>query len=114
MLSDAEKARITALYLQIDAIFQEAKARPSNKECHICGAGDLTSKNGIMFKVKGVVSRYEHRPAASPHLCHRHNSGWSLSVDSFDPLRKRSDEEVDLHFGAFIAKQLIKESRKHV
>ena len=111
-MSEQDKSQILALHRQIDAIVQAAKKRPSELVCHICGAGDKRAKNGIVFKVKGVVNRYEHRPEQSPHLCHNHNGGWSLTVDAFDPLRRRSAEEIDLHYAGYVAKQLLKESRK--
>jgi len=112
MLNTQDKAQILALQRQIDAIVQVAKKRPSGLVCHICGAGDKLTKNGITFKVKGIVNRYEHRPEQSPHLCHNHNGGWSLTVDSFDPLGRRSAEEIDLHYASYVAKQLLKESKK--
>ncbi len=111
MLNTQDKSKILALQRQIDAIVQEAKKRPSGLVCHICGDGDKTTKNGIVFKVKGVVSRYERRPEQSPHLCHKHNGGWSLSIESFDPLHQRYAEEINLHYASYVAKQLLKESR---
>ena len=110
---DAEaKQKIINLQKQIDVIYQEVKRRPSNMTCDICGSGDLTAKNGIVFKVKHQVHGYVNRPEHSPKLCHKHASGWALSHDAYNPLGTRGDEEVDLHFTQYLAKQLMKASKK--
>lgn len=106
---DAEtKAKIVSLYMQIDALYKEVKRRPSNMTCDICGRGDLHTKAKKLFKVKSPVHGYHHRASHSPRLCHNHATGWSLSHDAYNPFGKKCDEEIDLHFAQFIAKQLTK------
>ena len=106
MLSPQDKARISSLLSQIDAVYKEAKHRPSGNVCAICGQGDYRAKHAIL-KVKGVVHGYEHRPSESPRLCFRHGGGWAHSFTSLGS--GRSDEEIDLHFALYLAKQLTKE-----
>jgi len=110
MLDQHDKERIRALLAQIDAVYKEAKQRPSGMVCDICGAGDFHTKQAI-FKVKDVVHGYEHRPGLSPRLCFRHGGGWAHSFNAFSPMNVRTDEEVDLHFALYLAKQLQKEKR---
>jgi hypothetical protein len=110
MLEHQDKERIRALLAQIEAIYKEAKQRPSGMVCDICGAGDFHTKQAI-FKVKDVVHGYEHRPGLSPRLCFRHGGGWAHSFNAFSPMNVRTDEEVDLHFALYLAKQLQKEKR---
>ncbi len=112
MIDQETKAKIKSLQQQIDELYKEARSRPSNMNCDICGKGDMTTKHGKIFKVKSPVHGYERRPSESPKLCHNHAVGWSLSQDSYDPFGKRSSEEIDLHFTQFIAKQIIKESNE--
>jgi hypothetical protein len=109
MLDSETTAKILSLKRQIDVLYKEAKARPSFMQCHICGAGDFTAKNGVVFKVKTAVHGYSHRPSQSPQLCHRHAGGWALSHGWYDPFNKRSNDEIDLHFAEYLAKQLMKE-----
>jgi hypothetical protein len=108
MLTPDDRGRINALLSQIDAIYKEAQQRPSHMVCDICGAGDYQTKHAL-FKVKDGVRGYEHRPAVSPRLCHRHFGGWTHSFTSFSPMNIRTDEEVDWHFALYLAKQLKKE-----
>lgn len=107
MLEQQDRASIRALLSQIDAIYKEAKQRPSRMVCHICGQGDYQAKHAVL-KVKGVVHGYEHRPSVSPRLCFRHGGGWAHSFNAFY-VAGRSDEEIDLHFALYLAKQLQKE-----
>jgi hypothetical protein len=108
MLDSETTTKILSLKRQIDLLYKEAKARPSFARCDICGAGDFKTKNGIVFKVKTAIHGYAHRSSQSPQLCHRHASGWALSHGWYNPLDKRSNEEIDLHFAEFLAKQLMK------
>lgn len=101
-----DRERIAFFLSQIHAIYQEAKQRPSGRACDICGQGDYQAKHAVL-KVKGVVHGYEHRPSDSPSLCFRHGGGWAHSF-TFLP-SGRSDEEIDLHFALYLAKQLTKE-----
>ena len=112
LLDSNTEAKITALKMQIDALYKEAKARPSYMQCHICGDGDFLTKGNVRLKVKDVVHGYENRPAQSPRLCWRHVNGWAHSYSSYNPFNSKSAEEVDLHFAEYLAKQIMKESRK--
>lgn len=110
MLRVKELRKITALQEQINAIYASAKERMYGGTCHMCGAGDLHTKTGT-FKVRRVVNGYEHRPHESPHLCHKHACSWARTHNAFNPLGKRSNQEIDLHFAGFLAQQLLKESK---
>lgn len=110
MLTPQDNKKILGLYNQVLAIYREAKKRPSNMVCVICGAGDRTIKTGTVLKVKHIVKGYELRPEHSPRLCYRHNSGWAQSFESFNGGRTRIDVEVDLHFARYIALQVKKEA----
>jgi hypothetical protein len=105
-LDPHDKERIRALLSQIDAVYKEAKQRPSGRVCDICNAGDFHAKHAVL-KVKDVVHGYEHRPNASPSLCFRHGGGWAHSFNFLS--EGRSDAEIDLHFALYLAKQLTKE-----
>lgn len=109
MLTIKEVRKITALQEQINAIYSGAKARMYGGTCHMCGAGDFQTKT-VAFKVRKVVHGYEHRPDESPHLCHKHACTWARTHNAFNPLGKRSNQEIDLHFASFLAQQLLKES----
>jgi hypothetical protein len=106
MLESQDRERVRALLAQIDAVYKEVKQRPSGLGCDICGQGDLQAKHAV-YKVRSVVHGYEHRKSVSPHLCHRHGGGWALSFGAFY-VAGRSDEEIDLHFALYLAKQLQK------
>ena len=108
MLNPEDKAQILALLQQIDKLYREAKQRPSGMVCDICREGDHHAKHAVL-KVKDVVHGYEHRPQVSPRLCFRHGGGWAHSFNAFSPMNVRTDEEVDLHFALYLAKQLKKE-----
>jgi hypothetical protein len=107
MLSPQDKDGIRSLFSQIHTIYKEAKQRPSGRVCDICGQGDHQAKHAVL-KVKDVVPGYEHRPSKSPSLCFRHGGGWAISFYAFYA-PTRSDEEIDLHFALYLAKQLQKE-----
>jgi hypothetical protein len=107
MLESQDRERVRALLAQIDAVYKGAKQRPSGMVCDICGAGDFHTKHAV-FKVKDVVHGYAHRPQASPRLCFRHGGGWAHSFNAFSPMNVRTDEEIDLHFALYLAKQLQK------
>ena len=108
MLTTDDKAKIRALLQQIDMIYTGAKQRSSGMVCCICGEGDKQAKHAVL-KVKDAVHGYTHRQSVSPRLCHRHGVGWALSFNAFNPLTQRTDEEIDLHFALYVAKQLQKE-----
>lgn len=108
MLTTDDKAKILALLQQIDMIYTGAKQRSSGMVCCICGEGDRQAKHAVL-KVKGVVQGYAHRPNQSPALCFRHNGGWSHSLNHYHAGKTRTDEEIDLHFALYVAKQLQKE-----
>ena len=108
MLSQQDKDGIESLLSQIHAIYQEAKQRPSGMVCDICGQGDYQAKNAVL-KVRTAVHGFEHRPSESPSLCFRHFGGWAHSFNSFYKPAERSDEEINLHFALYLAKQLQKE-----
>lgn len=108
MLNPDDKERIRTLLAQIAAIYKEAKQRPSGMVCCICGTGDYQAKHAVL-KIRSVVHGYEHRPQVSPRLCFRHGGGWAHSFNAFSPMNIRTDEEIDLHFALYLAKQLQKE-----
>ena len=92
-----------------------------------------------LYKVKDVVNGYEHREHMSPRLCYNHACGWNISYTNLDYGRRYallglnrsivsdklemrrtlfeepvlSDEEVDLHFAQYLAKQLQKTIREN-
>jgi len=126
VIDQATRDKIVSLAMEAYRIYEEARRRPSGMVCDICGAGDKNE----WFKVKGVVRGYQHRPDKSPCLCPSHALGWSMSFAAFEDRRKGevfgfpfygpravdpaldepliSDEEVNLHFARFLAKQLLK------
>ena len=105
MLDQQDRDGINSLLSQIHAIYREAKQRPSGRVCDICGQEDYQAKHAVL-KVKDVVHGYEHRPSDSPSLCFRHGGGWAHSFNCLEAAR--SDEEIDLHFALYLAKQLKK------
>ena len=109
MLIAEDKANIRTLLAQIDAIYLQAKQRPSGMVCDICGEGDVQAKHAVL-KVKDVASGYAHRPSRSPTLCFRHYGGWSHSLNSYCAGTSRTDEEIDLHFALYLATQLRRKS----
>lgn len=112
MLNPDNKEHIRTLLAQIDAVYTKAKQRPSGSACDICGQGDFQAKHAVL-KIRSVVHGYEHRAPVSPHLCHRHGGGWALSFLAFY-VAGRSDEEIDLHFALYLAKQLKKEKANEI
>lgn len=108
MIDAYTKAEIRQLHQQIDRLYREAKQRPSNAVCDICGMGDYQAKHAVL-KVKTVVAGYEKREHLSPSLCFRHANGWAHSHNVFNPIGHKHSEEVDLHFASYLAKQLMKE-----
>lgn len=108
MLNANDRAKIQELYQEICVIYRESVARPSGNVCDLCGAGDKLGKNGFLYKVRSIVHGYEHRAGVSPKLCHRHASGWAVSYIPYNFDLKRTDEEIDLHFAKFLAKNLSK------
>lgn len=128
------RLKILSLVKEIEAVYKQHARKPTGKFCDICGKGDTND----IHKVKEVVKGYEHREHASPLLCHGHASGWSLSYMRFEDVKKMRllglnkttlkdkweskrtvfdepvllDEEVDLHFAQYLAKQLHKRSVK--
>jgi len=110
MIDAATRRKIVALTREIHTLYEEARKRRTSDVCDICGAGDTIGINGVRYRVRQAVHGYEHRVDRSPCLCHRHASGWAQSHNAYNWHRKRSDAEVDLHFAAYIAKQLAKAS----
>lgn len=108
MLSQEAQAKILSLAKEIDRIYKEDKRRPSGAVCDICGSGDTIAKTGFVYKVRSCVHGYELRKEDSPHLCHRHASGWAHSHNAYNWDGKRSRQEVDLHFAQYLAKQLMR------
>ena len=108
MLDEQARAKIRGLYQEIDAVYRESVERPSGNVCDICGDGDKPNKIGIMRKVFGVVHGYEHRPWMSPKLCHTHVAGWGVSYVKHDWRSKPTEEEIDLLFAKFLARNLCK------
>lgn len=100
--------KIRALYQQIHVLYQEAKHRPSEGVCDICGTGDIMGRNNVAYKVRHPVHGYEGRREQSPRLCHRHASGWAHSHNFYNGLNQRTAEEIDLHFAQYLAKQLLR------
>ena len=124
------RAKILALVKEIDAVYKQHVRKPTGMLCDICGKGDTDT----IHKVKDVVNGYEHREYMSPRLCYGHACGWNNSYTKLERSRqymllgldKRvfsdvmerartvfdepviSDEEADLHFAQYLAKQLQK------
>lgn len=128
------RAKILALVKEIDAVYKQHARKPTGMVCDICGKGDTSD----IHKVKDVVNGYEHREHMSPRLCYNHACGWNISYTNLDYGRRYallglnrsivsdklemrrtlfeepvlSDEEVDLHFAQYLAKQLQKTIRE--
>ena len=122
--------KILSLVREIDALYKAQMRRSCGHLCDLCGKGDTDE----VYKVRDVVAGYEEREKQSPRLCHNHNIGWSISYSALVIKRKQSlmragtskfearitcfeepvlsDEEVDLFFAQYVAKQLQKESKK--
>jgi hypothetical protein len=112
MLDEQARSKIRGLYQEVDAIYRESVKRPSGKVCDICGDGDKPNKIGIMRKVFGVVHGYEHRQWMSPSLCHTHAAGWGVSYTKHNWESKPTDEEIDLLFAKFLARNLCKAAKE--
>ena len=122
--------KIISLVKEIDALYKAQMRRSCGHMCDLCGKGDTNE----IYRVHDVVAGYENREEQSPCLCHNHNTGWSISYSALVVKRKQSlmgagtsklearitcfeepvlsDEEVDLFFAQYVAKQLQKESKK--
>ena len=124
------RAKILSLLKEIDAVYKQHMRKPTGMVCDICGKGDTDD----IHKVKDVVHGYEHRESMSPRLCYGHSCGWNTSYTKLENHRKYrllglnkkvfddmlemqrtvfdepvlSDEETDLHFAQYLAKQLQK------
>jgi len=130
------RAKILALVKEIDAVYKQHMRKPTGMVCDICNKGDTDD----IHKVKDVVNGYEHREHMSPRLCYGHACGWNTSYTKLEYSRRclllglnrkvftdriemsrtvfnepvLSDEEIDLHFAQYLAKQLqktVKEKR---
>jgi hypothetical protein len=133
--NDEARAKILELVGEINKVYRAHMLRSTGKTCDICGKGDNDAKH----RVQDVVSGYMHRETQSPCLCFNHACGWNLSYCSFTNKRKAmlmgvgtqsledrvsvrmthiddavSDEEVDLHFAQYVAKQLTNLARKEI
>lgn len=122
------RAEILRLVGEINKVYRTHMLRSTGKRCEICGKGDTNEK----WKVKDVVAGYYHREEQSPTLCYGHSSGWALSFSTLRDKRRAeinctskyhptisaipmdilSDEEVDLHFAHYLAKQLCIQVRE--
>ena len=124
------REKIFYLIQEIDRVYKEHVKQPSGKLCHICGKGDSDEKH----KAGCILPGYEHRPDISPILCYNHSCGWRLSFYRLEGRRKAellnmhhtaaetriaiirtffedpvlTDEETDIHFAYYLAKQLLK------
>lgn len=133
-IPEEPKARIRELLGEIVGVYNSQMRRKVEGGCDICGKGDSNER----FRLKGVVTGFEKRPKQSPKLCYNHFCGWNLSYlsrnrdvvwekcpeeeqwkiprvgyqEEIDTKYGMSDEEVDLHFAFYLAKQLAKEARK--
>ena len=127
---DEVRVKIMSLFKEIDTLYKQHLRKSTNRKCDICGKGD----NSEIFRVKDLVSGYEHRESESPCLCYNHACGWNISYLRLESNRKYSllnlhkkvfadklelfrttfdkpvlsDEEIDLHFAQYLAKQLTK------
>jgi hypothetical protein len=122
------RAEIIRLVGEINKVYRTHMLRSTGKTCEICGKGDTNEK----WKVKDVVPGYLHREGQSPTLCYGHATGWTLSFSMLRDKRRAemngtskysptlvaipmdilSDEEVDLHFAHYLAKQLCKQVKE--
>ena len=128
--------KILSLFQEIDTLYKTHMRRSTNKKCDICGKGD----NSESFRLRDLVPGYKYREEKSPRLCYNHFSGWNLSFMSFNIDRRAkiyhetkhqyandieahkavfdkqrlllSDDEIDLHFALYVAKQLKKVKNK--
>jgi hypothetical protein len=124
------RAKILSLLKEIDAVYKQHVRKSTGMVCDICGKGDTDD----IHKVKDLVNGYEHREHMSPRLCYGHSCGWNSSYTKLEYQRKYrllglnkkvfsemlemtrtvfdepvlSDEEIDLHFAQYLAKQLQK------
>ena len=124
------RAKILSLLKEIDAVYKQHVRKPTGMVCDICGKGDTSD----IHKVKDVVNGYEHRESMSPRLCYGHACGWNNSYTKLEYNRRAKllglnrkiltdrielqrtlfeepvllDEEIDLHFAQYLAKQLQK------
>ena len=129
------RAKILSLLKEIDAVYKQHVRKPTGMVCDICGKGDSSD----IHKVKDVVVGYEHREHESPRLCYNHFCGWNISYTSLEYNRRGkllglnrkfltdrikvvttlfdepilSDEEIDLHFAQYLAKQLQKSVKEY-
>lgn len=111
------RKKILSLATEISALYKAHMLRGTGKTCDICGKGDSSEHH----KVATVVHGYENREHESPVLCYNHRCGWALSFTALDARRGYvgghrvhiPNEEVDLHFAQFVAKQLNKEARNY-
>jgi hypothetical protein len=129
------RTKILSLLKEIDAVYKQHVRKATGMVCDICGKGDT---NDIQ-KVKDVVNGYEHRESMSPRLCYGHACGWNISYTKLEYRRKYqllglnkkvfsemlemartvfdepvlSDEEIDLHFAQYLAKQLQKSVKEY-
>ena len=131
---DEVRVKIMSLYKEIETLYKQHLRQSTNRKCDICGKGD----NSEIFRVKDLVKGYEHRESESPCLCYNHACGWNNSYGKLENHRKYnllnlnkkvfadklemyrttfdkpvlSDEEIDLHFAQYLAKQLTKAAAK--
>jgi hypothetical protein len=129
------RAKILSLLKEIDAVYKQHVRKPTGMVCDICGKGDTDD----IHKVKDVVNGYEHRESMSPRLCYGHSCGWNTSYTKLEYNRRGKllglnrkiftdrielqrtlfekpvllDEEIDLHFAQYLAKQLQKTLKEH-
>jgi hypothetical protein len=108
---DEARRKIAMLAKEIHDIYKEHIRRSTGKTCDICGRGDRDA----IRRVHDCVQGYDHRPDISPVLCWNHYSGWSQMFSRTGGWRRAqlgvvvlSDEEVDILFAQFLAKQLLK------
>lgn len=111
MIDLTTRIKIRMLYKEIENLYSEARKRLTGDACDICGRGHTISRTGNVYKVRRDVQGYEHRLKESPQLCHRHACGWARSHSAYNWDNRRTDEEINLHFAAYLAKQLEKVAR---
>ena len=130
------RAKILSLFQEIDNVYKTHMRRSTGKTCNICGKGDTNEQYRVRDVVFGYEHRESDSPTLCyGHWCGWRTSYANLDNGRKakllnvnrkvgDPLARLSsiiaikttvfeepvlsDEEIDLHFAQFLAKQLTK------
>jgi hypothetical protein len=117
LIDNPEAVRLAkALY---DVYEAQRITRRNENICDICGRATDHARKGIF--PRKVFDGFLHRPDQAPSLCMAHLIGWTKTIghvreqryladitDSYDA--DIDDDNVDLIFATYLAKQLLKQS----